>query len=167
MPSRPLEERFWEKVDKNGSIHPHMLSLGRCWMWTASTRSGYGGIAEGAPSKKILGAHRVSYEMHHGSIISNLEVQHSCNNPRCVNPAHLSQDTPLVNAQYSVEQGRRPCHENHKNAKLTEEQVAEIRRNYVKNSRTHGQPALAKRFGVSHATIGYIVREESWKAVPA
>ena len=156
MRKRPLTERFWEKVDRRGADD--------CWPWMAGrTEDGYGKISEDAPSRKSLRAHRVSYELHHGSLTTNLEVQHSCNNPPCVNPAHLSQDTPLVNAKYRNEQGRQACHENHGRAKFTEEKVVEIRRDYVYGSRTHGLRALGRKYGVSYTAIGKIVREEAWK----
>ena len=46
-------------------------------------------------------------------------------------------------------------------AKLTFEQVQEIRRHYVDGAT---QNALCKHYGVSIGTIGRIVRGESWKA---
>ncbi len=49
--------------------------------------------------------------------------------------------------------------------KLTEAKVAEIRRDYVRNSRTHGQPALARKYHVDHTTIGHIIRREQWAHV--
>ncbi len=159
-PRTPLTERFWKKVDKAPGHGPE----GDCWEWCASThKDGYGQISDEAPSKKMLRAHRVSYELHHGFLIANLEVQHSCNNPPCVNPAHLSQDTPLVNAKYRNEQGRQASGEKNGLAKLTEEKVVKIRRDYVRGSRIHGQPALARKYGVSQQTICKIVTERMWK----
>lgn len=157
-PSRPLEECFWEKVDRQGP--------NECWFWTGSStkrEGGYGQIAKKAPARGMFYAHRVSYELDHGSIIANLEVQHSCNTPLCVNPAHLSQGTPLVNAQYRNEQGRQAKGEDFPQAKLTEKKVAEIRCEYVRGSRTYGQIALALKYHVSRSAIGRVVRGESWK----
>lgn len=48
--------------------------------------------------------------------------------------------------------------ENNPWAKLTEEQVAAIRREYVRNSKDHGTVALGRKYGVNNSTIGLIVR---------
>lgn len=47
---------------------------------------------------------------------------------------------------------------------LTEEQVLEIRRRYASGDTTY--KALAQEYGMSHFTIGGIVRGESWKHLP-
>lgn len=48
--------------------------------------------------------------------------------------------------------------ENNPCAKLTEEHVAAIRREYVRNSKDHGTVALGRKYGVNNSTIGLIVR---------
>lgn len=166
--SRPLGERFWEKIDKNGPTHPSKPELGRCWLWTDHTVRGYGQIVEGAPSKKKLSSHRVSWELHNGPIPvgegpHGICVCHNCDNPPCVNPAHLFLGTIQDNINDKMRKRRQPQREKHGRAKLTEKKVAEIRRDYVRNSRAHGQPALARKYGVNHTAIGFIVREKHWK----
>lgn len=74
--SRPLEERFWEKVDKAGD----------CWLWTAGKARGYGYIRLNG---RTQAAHRVAYAMLVGPIPEGLTLDHLCRNPACVNPAHL------------------------------------------------------------------------------
>lgn len=85
-----LEERFWAKVDKSGD----------CWEWTASKGShGYGQIGRGAPSKAVLLAHRVSYEIANGPIPHGMVIDHICHNRGCVNPDHLRVVTQKQNLE--------------------------------------------------------------------
>jgi hypothetical protein len=82
---RPIEERFWEKVEKSDG----------CWVWTASqTSTGYGQfLVSGCPRK----AHRVAYELVVGPIPAGLVIDHLCRNRLCVNPSHLEPVTHRVN----------------------------------------------------------------------
>lgn len=90
--TRPIEERFWEKVDKHGD--------GGCWLWVASIRpDGYGQF--GITRSRSRVAHRVSWEFAFGPIPDGLTVDHACHtrdnacpggactHRRCVNPKHL------------------------------------------------------------------------------
>jgi hypothetical protein len=82
---RPLTEKFWSKVDKTSD----------CWLWTASTRNGYGQIARG--DGRVDYAHRLSYEMAHGAIPPGLNIDHLCRQPLCVRPDHLEAVTQREN----------------------------------------------------------------------
>ncbi len=76
--ARPLEERFWEKVDASGD----------CWEWTASCQpSGYGQISIGHDGTLL--AHRVAWELLVSPIPIGMQLDHLCRNKRCVNPDHL------------------------------------------------------------------------------
>ena len=158
--SRPLAERFHEKVDRRESDE--------CWPWTAGTTGkGYGQLRKGAPSRRMLLAHRISYELVNGPITKDLQVLHSCDNPPCVNPKHLFLGTVTDNMRDMEQKGRgkRPDSKGEKNgrAKLTVKQVAEVRRDYVRGSHTHGLKSLAKKYGVHFSLIGFIVRGECWQ----
>lgn len=98
-PSGPtMEQRFWAKVNKNGSVPTRAPHLGPCWEWTgAKSNAGY---AKFYIDGHYLGSHRVSYEMHTGPIPAGHEVDHECHNPGCVNPRHLRSATPKQNAEY-------------------------------------------------------------------
>lgn len=75
------EERFWRHVTKGAESE--------CWEWTGQRdKDGYGTLHVGST---IVRSHRFSYELHAGA--TELLVRHRCNNPPCVNPAHLRPGT--------------------------------------------------------------------------
>jgi hypothetical protein len=96
-PHEDAETRFWMRIDKSAA--------GGCWVWTAARGDhGYGTLQ--GDNGRTVGAHRFSYELHNGAIPAGLVVMHSCDNPPCVNPAHLSVGTHADNARDMVLKGR-------------------------------------------------------------
>ncbi len=155
-PRVPIIERFWPKVDRRGPDE--------CWLWTRGTNGdGYGRLSRGYPSRKFVLSHRFSFEIHNGTIPAGLKVCHSCDVRLCCNPRHLFVDTQAGNLRDRDRKGRQARGEKIATAKLTEERVEEIRRDYVRGSRTHGQPALARKYRVHQSTICAIVGEKTWK----
>ena len=51
------------------------------------------------------------------------------------------------------------------NAKLTDEQVREIRKTYVPYSKEFGTVALAEKYGVTNRVVGLIVKNRAYKNV--
>src|SRR5580692_2166289 len=146
-----------------------------CWPWGGNHNAhGYGFLVIGGRGKRVL-AHRFSYEMHKGLIPTGLFVLHACDNPPCVNPAHLFLGTHKDNTRDSMEKGRHsppprsPDHfsntekwkrgEEHYCAKLTENEVKSIRIS------AEGPRALARHFGVSKSLIYAIKKRTVWKHV--
>lgn len=152
---KPLTDRFWAKVDKGAP--------GECWLWTGiRTSAGYGSIWTGDGTRL---AHRISWELANRASADGLDVRHSCDNPRCVNPEHLSIGSRSENIRDSVIRGRRRCLSGGSNpgAKLSAEQVSEIRSRYRRFSHDSNCETLGKEFGVSTMTISRIVRGERWR----
>lgn len=145
------ETRFWRKVDRRGP--------NECWHWLGSRIGpGYGEFwANGA--KHI--SSRFSFELANGPIAAGLQVLHSCDNPPCVNPAHLTLGTALDNSRDMIAKRRSPAGERNPMAKLRAEQVAEMRA-----LATSGRAAtdLGIRFGIAPSYVRAILRGERWAA---
>lgn len=139
--------RFFSKVDKGGD--------GGCWNWTAALNNkGYGVFAW---NRERL-AHRAAYVLLVGDIPAGMVLRHGCDNPRCVNPAHLEAGTQLENMKDAVHRGR-TCRGDEHATKLNETKVREILVS------TDPAPVLSKRYGVSVDYISMIQRGVRWAHV--
>lgn len=154
-------ERFWKKVNKSGRVvRPE---LGHCWEWTACLyHDGYGslGVKRGGRNTTAR-AHRISWELERGPIPTNLQVLHTCDNRRCVNPDHLFLGTHEQNMSDKVAKGRQDRGEFHGRCKLTHSQVDEIRARYAAGDVLYRE--LAIEYKISKGQVGMIVRKENWK----
>jgi len=138
--------RFWAKVNKRGPDD--------CWEWTACTlKSGYGQFKIGTSNYT---ATRVSYAIANEDP-GDLCVCHECDNPKCVNPAHLWLGTFLEDMKDKCTKKRQACGETSGSSVLTETQVREILGSKER------QQILADRYGVTNCTISCIKRGETWK----
>lgn len=136
-----------------------------CRLWTGTAKSlksgGHGSFWFG---DTMVGAHRVAWLLERGEVPDGLEVLHRCDNPICVNTEHLFLGTQGDNIADMVAKGRqqRRAGEANHEAKLTLEQVGEIRACYAEGGVTFA--ALGGRFGVCEATISHIVNGRTWKS---
>lgn len=149
--TRPIEERFWGKVDIRGPDE--------CWEWTAHRSKGYGYISADG-TQRI--ASRIAYELEYGEIPDGLHVCHTCDNPSCCNPKHLWLGTPADNMRDRVQKGRSADQRGEKGpcAKLTEKDVLNIRILYAQG---YAQKLIAQWHAVNHTTIHDIVHYKSWR----
>lgn len=163
---KTLQERFDEK---------HILDMSGCWLWIAAVCSGgYGCIGE-SKTRRVLQAHRVSWELHCGPIPEGKWVLHKCDVRRCVNPEHLFLGTVKDNGADMAAKGRSNRGQkwkqknpgigfavkgsDHHNSKLLESDVVEIIKSEEKGI------VLASKFGVSKSVISQIQNRKRWKHV--
>lgn len=159
MSTKQTAESFWNRVNElpNG-----------CWEWSgACNNTGYGTVAWNG---KVFTAHRVAAYLN--GLVSSMSapehsrdpthVLHKCDNRKCCNPAHffLGSFTDNMHDAYNKKRKTQPQGEHHANAKLTKEQVMEIRSRYMQGEL---QVPLAKEFNVSQRCISLIVRGETYK----
>jgi hypothetical protein len=142
------EDRFWSKVKRDPE---------GCWEWQAyKAKTGYGWLGSGY-------AHRFAYEYANGEIPQGQIIRHACDNRACVRPSHLLTGDRPRNSLDMHERGRFGA------AKLTWEQVDDIRRVHKPRSDIFGSYALALNFGVCRDTIDLIVgragRRHLWTGV--
>jgi len=91
-------------------------------------------------------------------------VRHSCDNPRCINRAHLVGGTQVDNMADMRERGRsgdrRNFGEQNGRTIISAADVARIRDEYVPYSRDSGTVALARKYGCGTSQIHRIVRKK-------
>jgi hypothetical protein len=153
----PTMDRYLRKVDKSQGAD-------KCWPWTGGKDpDGYGIFWDGTYSANGRGHYvrvtRWTYEQFIGPLPAELQILHSCDNPPCVNPSHLSAGTSANNHAERESRGRgRRCHgSTHVGAKLTEAQVVAIRETVgVTNV------ALAEQYGVSNQLISMVRTRKIW-----
>jgi hypothetical protein len=147
-----------------------------CQLWLGSVdRKGYGQLRFGG---RLQAAHRLAWEIANGPIPAGQGVLHRCDNPACVNLAHLRTGTPKENTADMMQKGRhdigglalgrdpppggwptRARGERMHFAKLTEADVRAIR------SDARGCHKLAKQYGVGPSTIKSVRARRTWRHV--
>lgn len=152
--TRATEDLFWAKVHKGPS----------CWCWTArKARDGYGkfNMSTGRvkPKRITVLAHRFAYELTRGPIPPGMFVMHSCDNPSCVNPEHLSVGTHRANMADMVRKGRQAHTERHGRAKLTTKQVRLMR---ARHAAGESNASLAREFGIGTGLACMILKGQRW-----
>jgi|SaaInlStandDraft_3_1057020.scaffolds.fasta_scaffold20112_2 hypothetical protein len=137
-----------------------------CQVYTGHTnkRNGYGAFSlwvRGADRSQVFLAHRVAAAHALGlAAPSDGIVMHSCDNPACCNPAHLSLGTQAENLA-DMRTKKRHAHGETSYAKLTAAQVREI----LSVGKSVPARVLAARFGVKPRQIHRILRGERWRHI--
>lgn len=168
--SKFTTEQFFAKVNPNGPTPAHRPDLGPCHVWLGYRMPepwSYGRL--GFQGRYVL-AHRLAFYLAHGRW-PEPNACHHCDNPSCVNPAHLFEGSHQDNVDDRETKGRNkppPRGEKHHSARLTENDVRAIRAVDAADTsgRLYGRRAkLARRYGVAPETIASIVLRRIWKDV--
>lgn len=154
--------RFWAGVDRD------RRSENDCWNWMRSTTNGYGQFSlDGGRTRTY--AHRFSAYL--AGIVEALPVEnhtsgrdlvlHSCDNPRCCNPRHLSKGDMKQNIFERDARGRHrpPRGEANSFAKLSATDIVEIREFHALGFQ---QKDIAAAYKVSRSRVCMIVAKKSW-----
>jgi len=152
----------WRWKDINLRLWARVRKTRGCWHWTGGVdSSGYGSIYY---QKRLWSAHRLSYSLSVGAIPRGKQINHTCDNTRCVNPKHLWIGTQQENIADRVQKKRSYRAHGSKNAssKLTERKVRNIKR-LLQQGVTYSQ--LSRAYKVATSTIGRIARDTHWKHV--
>ena len=135
-------DRFWSRVQVGDEDE--------CWIWKHTVWERYGTFWW---KDRTQGAHRVAYQIAHGTIPSGMCILHSCDTPLCCNPKHLTLGTQSENVRDMVRKGRA-------HRKLDEAEVLDIRRRHKAGE---GIRALGRHYGVTKTTIQGIVHGRRWR----
>lgn len=122
------------------------------WRW-GKMPSGHGTITPKGDIDETL-AHRASWIVHNGPIPEGRQINHWCDNPPCINPAHLYDGDQFDNMRDTVRHG------NHATQKLTFEQAKEIRAKYEPG--IISPDSLGREFGVGAEQIRRIISNKSF-----
>ncbi len=154
--SERFVKRFLSKVD--------VRDENECWPWlgAVSKKLNRGLIKFEGPTEY---AYRVSYKIFKEKIPKGFDICHSCDNGIYCNPKHLWPGTRKQNMEDCIKKGRNSLPprfegEQHPQAKLTEEDVLEIKI-LLKQNRT--QKIIALQFNVTPTSISYIKRGKTWR----
>jgi len=157
--TRPIQDRFWEKVD--------IREDDDCWEWKAALSAGEEKWMAGYFYKggRMIYAYRVAWELANGrEQPKGLEIMHTCDNRRCVNPAHLRLGTHLENMQDCRAKGRTSSGHlrggKNGNAILNSEQVTRI---YERINLGERHADIAMDYSISRSSVTQIARKANWK----
>ena len=123
------------------------------WLGVKAGR-GYGLYGSGQRPFGTQLAHRLAWMLEYGSIPSGLEVCHRCDNPPCVNLAHLFLGTHAENMADMARKGRQG------GRKLSDAAVGEIRTRIDAGEKHR---SIADSFGVHPTLINQIARGKWWR----
>ena len=145
----------------NDEFYRVKLGSGGCLLWSGGkNRQGYGKIWWRGKDGR---AHRAAWEKANGPIPKGLFVLHRCDNPSCINPAHLFLGTHAQNMADKVTKGRQRPGALHGMAVISEQTAIRIKmlRGVLSSYK------LSRHLPISRRTILDIQLGKRWKHLTA
>lgn len=129
-----------------------------CWIWEGNIRApgGYGVVYYEGETQYV---HRTIYKLLKGEIPEGMCICHTCDTPSCMNPDHLFLGTQKDNMKDALAKGRLARGARMGNAKLSTEDVLEIRALFNKNI---PKKQIARKYKVFPSTIRKIINKTNW-----
>jgi hypothetical protein len=167
--SMTSDERINTMKQINRYLDTSQFPTDKCVEWQGALSSknrpsgGYGSLKIG---KKKVRASRIIHAFFISPIPEGMHVLHSCDNPRCCNPAHLHLGTPQDNTQEAVKRGRMAKGQYNGRSKLTNENAVYIREvitDIEKGKAGRIANALAILYDVSLRTIYNVASRTTYK----
>lgn len=153
-PRRTVEDRFRAKFVQRGADE--------CWEWTATNKDGYGQFFV-SRERGVVPAQTFSVELATGvRCPEDREGCHTCDNPPCVNPAHVYYGTRKQNVGDMFARGRAVVGEQRSNAKFTADQIIDMRTRFAAGE---NGAVICRQYGITGGRLSNIVNGKEWKHV--
>lgn len=151
---RPTPDDIARFVEKVAVGYPD-----ECWIWKGAMDDR--GVGQFWLNGEVVRAPRLAWAIANGRAFpEDLVACHRCDNPPCVNPAHIWPDTHQANVNDMTMKNRHPHGESHGAAKVTEEMVRAIRAEATRGELS--QAAIGAKYGISKWQVSNIIRRLQW-----
>lgn len=144
------------EVEQLSTFMSRVDTSGECWVWLGPTNANGYGRGYDPDRMKTRYVHQLSFEIFYG--FKPEEVMHTCDNRKCVNPAHLKAGDHTANCRDMAAKGRGNT------AKITPDDARYIRAT-VQFGNGGNVVELANRFGISKWTVRQIAKGQTWKDI--
>ena len=157
---RPRSCGCSKKIRARKQFESHIDKSKDCWEWTGNlNQGGYGKFGSG--SKKA--ASRIAWEYEYGPIPAKLQVCHTCDNRKCVNPEHLFLGSISDNMADKVKKQRQAKGSKIGSSIITEEIALEIRKMRISGK---DYEEIANHFSIGWDLTRKVCKNVIWKHVP-